>query len=538
MDRRWDVAAHQRAAPGPALRAACSAPDPMPEPPNVLASSSARWRSPAQRECHRPVNPPPCGAAARRDQPHHQLARGDLLGAEGDDRVVPLRRHVVVVAVEAALGDAELAGEGVQLVVRRVAGQVRPQPAAAGHGGRVDHDHPARRHEPRRPRRRAAAATSGRSRRRRRPCRLPPGRTCGPTWNGATPGPHQPRHVLGRAARRRASAARRSAGSDSAVASRSSYPTAMPARRPGGPDVRPARAGRAAGARTGAGRGWRRRPGGRSTARRAARSARCVQISTSTSRSASRKPKATPVAPQREVVLGQPDQPGQLAAGRGPGVVEPQQHEHRQRRSRGRPPRRRVGSGDRAPALGRRRPRAAGRRRPRAAPGTSRGSATTHLEQRPRHATHGLTVGAWQGQGLCEAESDGWTHRCLFGPGRGSSPTSQARRPRDRRGRLGPRGRDRRRARGGPSSGPRASMYVAGLVAQDVQDALFETAGRWPLCLSCGGPGALALHPARPRRARPGVGVRGVGRRGRAALGRALSAVRVLRLLAELDPAA
>ena len=29
---------------------------------------------------------------------------------------------------------------------------------------------------------------------------------------------------------------------------------------------------------------------------------------------------------------------------------------------------------------------------------------------------------------------------------------------------------------------------VAGLVAQDVQDALFETVGRWPVCVSCDGP--------------------------------------------------
>lgn len=27
--------------------------------------------------------------------------------------------------------------------------------------------------------------------------------------------------------------------------------------------------------------------------------------------------------------------------------------------------------------------------------------------------------------------------------------------------------------------------YVAGLVAQDVQDALFEASGRWPVCRSC-----------------------------------------------------
>ena len=33
---------------------------------------------------------------------------------------------------------------------------------------------------------------------------------------------------------------------------------------------------------------------------------------------------------------------------------------------------------------------------------------------------------------------------------------------------------------------PEGEVYVAGLVAQDVQDALFETAGRWPVCLDCG----------------------------------------------------
>ena len=32
---------------------------------------------------------------------------------------------------------------------------------------------------------------------------------------------------------------------------------------------------------------------------------------------------------------------------------------------------------------------------------------------------------------------------------------------------------------------PEGRVYVAGLVAQDVQDALFETVGRWPMCLTC-----------------------------------------------------
>ncbi len=32
---------------------------------------------------------------------------------------------------------------------------------------------------------------------------------------------------------------------------------------------------------------------------------------------------------------------------------------------------------------------------------------------------------------------------------------------------------------------PAGVIYVAGLVAQDVQDALFENAGRWPVCWGC-----------------------------------------------------
>lgn len=32
---------------------------------------------------------------------------------------------------------------------------------------------------------------------------------------------------------------------------------------------------------------------------------------------------------------------------------------------------------------------------------------------------------------------------------------------------------------------PEGAQYVAGLVAQDVQDALFEGGSRWPLCRGC-----------------------------------------------------
>ena len=41
---------------------------------------------------------------------------------------------------------------------------------------------------------------------------------------------------------------------------------------------------------------------------------------------------------------------------------------------------------------------------------------------------------------------------------------------------------------------PQGEEYVAGLVAQDVQDALFESVGRWPVCLSCGDAPLHALH--------------------------------------------
>jgi hypothetical protein len=40
-------------------------------------------------------------------------------------------------------------------------------------------------------------------------------------------------------------------------------------------------------------------------------------------------------------------------------------------------------------------------------------------------------------------------------------------------------------------------QYVAGLVAQDLQDALLESVGRWPLCNACDelAPHALYIHP-------------------------------------------
>lgn len=43
---------------------------------------------------------------------------------------------------------------------------------------------------------------------------------------------------------------------------------------------------------------------------------------------------------------------------------------------------------------------------------------------------------------------------------------------------------------------PEGTAYVAGLIAQDVQDALLETTGRWPLCPECDGQThAVYIHP-------------------------------------------
>lgn len=42
---------------------------------------------------------------------------------------------------------------------------------------------------------------------------------------------------------------------------------------------------------------------------------------------------------------------------------------------------------------------------------------------------------------------------------------------------------------------PDGVEFVAGLVAQDVQDALLEEHGRWPLCPVCEEPHALEVEP-------------------------------------------
>jgi hypothetical protein len=41
---------------------------------------------------------------------------------------------------------------------------------------------------------------------------------------------------------------------------------------------------------------------------------------------------------------------------------------------------------------------------------------------------------------------------------------------------------------------PEGEVYVAGLVAQDVQDAAIDAGRRWPVCHSCGDAPEHALH--------------------------------------------
>jgi hypothetical protein len=49
--------------------------------------------------------------------------------------------------------------------------------------------------------------------------------------------------------------------------------------------------------------------------------------------------------------------------------------------------------------------------------------------------------------------------------------------------------------RWGVGEWPDGVEFVAGLIAQDVQDALLERHGRWPLCPSCLDPHALDVEP-------------------------------------------
>ena len=54
-----------------------------------------------------------------------------------------------------------------------------------------------------------------------------------------------------------------------------------------------------------------------------------------------------------------------------------------------------------------------------------------------------------------------------------------------------------RSAAGGCRSGQQGASFIDGLVAQDVQDALFDEARRWPLCVGCADPveHSLSIEP-------------------------------------------
>lgn len=79
-------------------------------------------------------------AQAGRPQPGDQLAAADGAGSECDGSIAHLGRQVVVVALECPAWDAQCRGEGMQLVVRRVADQMAPKPVTKRPDGFV-HEH-------------------------------------------------------------------------------------------------------------------------------------------------------------------------------------------------------------------------------------------------------------------------------------------------------------------------------------------------------------------------------------------------------------
>ena len=88
----------------------------------------------------------PCGGAARPPQPRDQVPARHRHGTGGDHGVVPLGRHVVVVAVEAAFaGCPSPRANAVQLVVRLSLTRCDHSRPCARHVGRVD-EHVTRAH--------------------------------------------------------------------------------------------------------------------------------------------------------------------------------------------------------------------------------------------------------------------------------------------------------------------------------------------------------------------------------------------------------
>ena len=239
-----------------------------------------------------------------------------------------------------------------------------------------------------RPRRRAASATSGRAPRRRTPWST--SRRAGPTeptWNCRTPArtshgtcsPRSPPPAI---------SSRATSGSAAARSVSSSRPASSPRGGAGGEHrVEAGQAGDLAPGAVGLQRGVDRaverpRHAGQPVGEVAAHLDVDLEVGVE-------EAERHALRADGEVVLGEPDQPGQLAAGGGQAVVEPEHHPHRElglaadaRHQR------------RAPATARRprrrRPGRAGRRRPRRRPATSRGCSTTTSSSARR-------VPAWPG---------------------------------------------------------------------------------------------------------------------------------------------
>ena len=118
----------------------------------AAAAGRARWEEPARDNVRRELAALSGGRRTRADQvlratqsrgaeQPDQLPARHHLGTEPHRRREPVGRNVVVVPVEAASGRAERLGEGVQLGVRDVADQVRPEPTAPRPGRPVQVEH-------------------------------------------------------------------------------------------------------------------------------------------------------------------------------------------------------------------------------------------------------------------------------------------------------------------------------------------------------------------------------------------------------------
>ena len=410
-------------------------------------------------------------------------------------------------------------GEDVQLVVRRVAGEVGPQAAVPGRVGRVDEDHRRRERTARSSASSRAAARTGRGRRRRRPCTEPPGRAWRTEVELAHAGAHEPRHLLGQQAAAGHQQPRRRAGS-AAVGSRSSKPTSRPRGEPAErTPVRPGRSSRRRQERRGSRVSSTARPKVQGTLRQ-----RGDEVGADLGVDLEVAVEEAEGDPGRTASRGSP-RPSPTSRVSSPpvvrpGVVEPQHDEDRQRRSRGRRRRRRAGSGDIPSGVAEEQ-----------TVGTAllRAGDVTRVEDgRPRgapgscgHRRSGGTPGAGaalEPRRLSGRGHDGGMDNTLLFDARARVLADLAARDHASPAAVSALEDAVEQRKWWAEQWPEGAQYVAGLVAQDVQDALFET--RRPVAglprLRRPRPRARALHPARPRWPGPRVGLRGERRRRRA----------------------